>query len=171
MRSVVVLALLASACSPVVLGDGTSGAASSSSGTTTEDATTGDASTSATPTTGPAGSSTGPTNDGLAEHGRCPNGDECAGCVKTEGTSVCGPTCDSYGPGFAGRCPESDIQGQSICPWSETTPGVCLIMCGTVAHCPDPGMVCVPCPEPYTSACEGLWVYAETGPKICAWPG
>jgi hypothetical protein len=176
MRFAVVLVLFAPACAAVVLGEGstsdtagdTASEATTAGETTTADTSTGD---TATPTTGAAASSTGPVGDGLAEHGPCPNGDECAGCVQAEGTSVCGPVCDEYGPGFAGRCPESDIQGQSICPASDTAPGVCLIMCGTAEHCPDPGMVCVTCPAPYTSACAALWVYSEKGPKICAWPG
>lgn len=116
------------------------------------------------------GSGTGQ-DDGLAEHGPCPTGNECALCVQAEGASVCGPECYEYGPGTApGRCPKSAIQEQSICPSAKDVPNVCLIMCEATADCPDPGMVCVACPAPFMTACEALWVFSETGPNICAWP-
>lgn len=45
-----------------------------------------------------------------------------------------------------------------------------LIMCGDDSQCPDPGMICVTCPEVYKSACENLWGATEKGLKISAWP-
>lgn len=124
------------------------------------------------PTTGgtTAVGSTGPAEDPLAEHMPCPNGDECSTCVQSEGASICGPECYEYGPGFA-RCQESAFRDQMACPWGvDDKPGVCLILCGDASHCPDPGMVCVACPEHYKQACDAFWMVAETGPNICAWP-
>jgi len=43
-------------------------------------------------------------------------------------------------------------------------------MCAEDSHCPDPGMVCVACPERYKAACDSLWVFTEKGRDICAWP-
>lgn len=127
------------------------------------------------------GSATGPTTgsqpsadmgDGLGEHGPCPQGDECELCVRAPEGSVCGPPCFEYGPGPApGRCPPSPVQGQSICPWDHDTPAVCLILCDVDAHCPDPGMRCVDCPEPFSLACHSLWGWTGTGPRLCVWPG
>ena len=83
---------------------------------------------------------------------------------------MCGPACYELGPGFV-RCPESPIQEQSICAWEdEHTNAMCLIMCAEDSHCPDPGMVCVACPERYKAACDNLWVFTEKGRDICAWP-
>ncbi len=110
------------------------------------------------------------TGDGLADHGPCPYWNECEACAQSEGASVCGPRCYELGPGFA-RCPESPVQGQSICVWgADYADAMCLIMCGEDSHCPDPGMVCVACPEQYKGHCHNLWVFTEKGENICAWP-
>jgi len=147
--------------------------------TTGTNEATGTTSTSTTATTGGVTSTpTTDSGDGLGEHGPCPSGDECTFgglCVQAEGASICGPECYEYGPGPApGRCPSSPVQRQSICPLdheNNEVPGVCLIMCGDTTDCPDPGMVCVTCPEPFQAACNALWPFSETGPNICAWPG
>jgi hypothetical protein len=53
---------------------------------------------------------------------------------------------------------------------SEATTPACLISCETADHCPEPGMVCVPCPEPFVSACDAFDAYPSSEPRICAWP-
>jgi len=185
MRALTILVALSLACGPDPPSSGTEGATTVDTGTT--EAADGTSSTGATGTTGTTGTAdtTGPTGDvtgaattsggdGLSEHAPCPNGDECGFnqlCVQTEGASICGPECYEYGPGPApGRCPPSPVQLQSICPWDNEVPGVCLIMCEDMSDCPDPGMVCVACPEPFLGACNGLWGFNGTGPNICAWP-
>lgn len=158
-------AVVALACGPGVPG-GSEGASATSEMMGSE--TSGGGSTSGTQTSAV---TSGTSDDGLSEHGPCPNGDECSLCVQSEGASICGPECYELGPGPApGRCPPSPVQQQSICPWESDVPGVCLIMCGVAADCPDPGMVCVVCPEPYKQACDTLWGFAGVGPNICAWP-
>ncbi len=134
----------------------------------------GDATSSSSSSSGGETSGTSTGGDALAQHGACPGGDECsigALCVQAEGASICGPGCAEYGPGpAAGRCPVSAFQSQSICPLTPEVPGVCLIMCEVAADCPDLGMVCVTCPEPFVFACENLWYFGGAGPNICAWP-
>ena len=139
---------------------------STSTDAVTSTSATTDASTTLATTT-----AVDPGDDGLADYGPCPKGDECDRCVQSEGASICGPQCLEYGPGWATeRCPNSPFQLQTICPLTDEVPGVCLITCGEVSDCPDPGMLCVTCPEPFKSACDGLWGSAEKGPNICAWP-
>lgn len=170
MRSAFGLMLgLGLACGPnVPAGTDSEGAstASTTTGTTTETTTP-----TGSTTTGSGGPEVADLGDGLSEHGPCPRGDECEHCVQTPDGSVCGPQCLEYGPGFApGRCPPSAVQGQSICPLDDDTPGVCLLMCDVDADCPDPGMRCVACPEPFASACTNLWAFSELGPRMCVWP-
>lgn len=176
------LAIVSLACGPEPGGGESTGVstgmatATPTSGATTS-VTTGvtDASTSITTgvadATSTGAAATGPEADGLDEHGPCPNGDECAACASSDGASVCGPQCHELGPGFV-RCPESPVQGQSICAWDDDNANaMCLIMCAGDVDCPAPGMVCVPCPAQYQSACDNLWGFTEKGPNICAWPG
>ena len=174
------LAVSSCGCGPDIPG-GSEGAttgetvteSSTTTGTPTTTASTTTATTTATiTTTTMAGGSTSGTStgDGLTEHGPCPNGNECEACAQSEGASVCGPLCYELGPGFV-RCPESPVQEQSICVWgADYTNTMCLIMCGEDSHCPDPGMVCVACPEQYKGDCDNLWVFTEKGRDICAWP-
>lgn len=133
--------------------------------------------TSSATTTGAGGSSGGSStgspgtdpgsSDGVETHGPCPNGDECELCVTAVGASVCGPACDEYGPGFV-RCPPSAVQDRSICADGADAALRCLIMCSEDSPCPDPAMICVPCPEPFVTACTAL--SPITGQDICAWP-
>lgn len=105
------------------------------------------------------------------DYGPCPPGSKDERCVRSGGASVCGAACFEYGPGFApGRCQESPLVLQTICPWTDEVPGACLILCDEPANCPEVGMVCVPCPEPFRAACEALSGWAQTGPNLCAWP-
>jgi hypothetical protein len=170
MRLFILVAVgCALACGPGTPG-GSDGAGGTSGVMESGEAATGAGSSSSgdDPTT--AGGSTGAAEDPLAEHMPCPNGDECSTCVQSEGASICGPECYEYGPGFA-RCQESAFKDQMACPWGvDDKAGVCLILCGDASHCPDPGMVCVACPEHYKMACDAFWMVAETGPNICAWP-
>ncbi len=169
---------LSLACGPDAPG-GTEGATTVATAPTTGtvEVTTGMTGTTST-TAGVTSDPTTGGGDGLAEHSVCPNGDECASdglCVQSEGASICGPQCYEFGPGpAAGRCPQSPFQVQTICTMDhdqQEMPGVCLITCGDASHCPDPGMVCVTCPDLYKYACDSLWQFAGTGPNICAWPG
>lgn len=123
------------------------------------------------------GSSTDPTSTSGAigwmdDHGPCAADSGCPNsgiCVQLDGASICGPECYELGPGFA-RCPASEVQEQTICPWpTKDAPAACLISCTTAADCPAAGMVCVPCPEPFASDCP-LGAMFGAGPDMCAWP-
>ncbi|PCC68254.1 hypothetical protein SAMN02745121_05178 [Nannocystis exedens] len=160
----VVALVMALGCGPKGSSETDSGSGGSGSTTAASEATG--------PTTGSAPEPLADMGDGLAEHGPCPRGDECELCLQTPDGSVCGPPCDEFGPGPApGRCPLSPVQSQSICPVLEEGPWMCVILCGEDAHCPDPGMRCVDCPEAFALGCKSLSGFAGTGPQMCVWPG
>ncbi len=96
-------------------------------------------------------------------------------CILSDDTCICGPGCNEFGPaGVPGRCPLGEFQ--ALCPGDTGVPYVCIISCTTDADCPDPEMVCRPCPEPFVHACTslGYWGAPETpynwGPDMCTWP-
>lgn len=126
------------------------------------------ATTTTTSSTVTTQSGLGPCSD---DYGPCPANSQHERCIHSEGASICGAACAEYGPGWApGRCQESPLVIQTICPWTDEVPGACLILCNEPADCPEPGMVCVPCPEPFRAACEAFSGWTETGPNLCAWP-
>ena len=111
----------------------------------------------------------------MNDYGPCAMGQECPNmgvCVELDGASICGPGCYEKGPG-AFRCPESEIQDQTSCPWL-TQDGMlvtapCLISCTDAMDCPASGMVCVPCPDQFAADCP-LGSGSGLGPNMCAWP-
>ncbi len=106
----------------------------------------------------------------------CPAGSTDPQCVRPDGASICATPCFELGPGWApGRCELSPYQLQTVCHWvgdgaGYEAPGLCLILCAMDEECPEAGMVCAPCPEPYTGTCVGLAEYVGTGTSMCAWP-
>lgn len=178
MRSCVLATALMFACGPDAPvgteGGSTTSSPTSEAITTPTTGTSSSSSSSSSSSTGTSTTTAG-SDDGLEQYGPCTGDDDCFDglCIQSEGAAICGPQCPEYGPGpAAGRCPEGAVQSQTICSWTDQVPGACLIMCEDAAGCPDPGMVCVTCPEPFLSACENLWYFTiGKGPNICAWPG
>lgn len=99
--------------------------------------------------------------------GMCPIGSE---CIQLAGASICGPNCLEYGPGYAGRCEHSPPLN-TLCPWTEEVPGICILSCSTTEDCPAPGMICLPCESPFEHACQMFApAFDFEGASMCAWP-
>lgn len=86
-----------------------------------------------------------------SDFSRCSPGELDDGCVEGDGHCVCGPGCSEYGPaGVPGRCPLGEYY--AVCSEVYT----CIVTCTEDAECPDPDMVCRPCPEEIFYGCRDL---------------
>lgn len=107
---------------------------------------------------------------------RCDGSEDDAKCIATEDTCICGLGglgCSEYGPPWApGRCPEGDFY--ALCSSAEDA-YVCIISCTEDSDCPDPDMVCRPCPGAFAEHCLSLGelgaeVGLNAGTSMCTWP-
>ncbi|MCX4243133.1 hypothetical protein [Paraliomyxa miuraensis] len=109
----------------------------------------------------------------IMEFSRCGGTERDPLCIATDETCICGPACLEYGPaGFPGRCPFGDFA--ALCPGDFDTPYVCIIPCTVDTDCPDPEMVCRPCPAAFEHACLDLGNFYEgaglnSGFSMCTW--
>src|SRR5690606_19564164 len=108
----------------------------------------------------------------VADFERCEGHEHDPRCIASEDACICGRPCHGYGPaGYPDTCPLGDFH--ALCSNAEILP-VCIIPCTTDDQCPDPGMVCRPCPAPFDAHCHALGqVPAEAGfnfgPHMCTW--
>lgn len=110
----------------------------------------------------------------IMDFSRCDDAEREPQCIGTDETCICGPGCLEYGPaGVSGRCPLGEFA--ALCPGGSDAPYVCIIPCTDDTDCPDPDMVCRPCPAPFEQACLHLGTFYESaglnsGLSMCTWP-
>src|SRR5690606_29468105 len=111
----------------------------------------------------------------VMDFSRCDGEERDPQCVVTDETCICGPQCQEYGPaGYPGRCPLGDFA--ALCPGDTAeAPYTCIIPCTIDSDCPDPQMVCRPCPDSLQMACADLGSFhagsgLNAGPDMCTWP-
>jgi hypothetical protein len=163
MRTLLIAVAVLVAC-----GDDTTTSSETSTSTSTSTAAV---PTSSSAATTDAESTTADEIDPLVDYQPCGDGCGAGQCITLEGASICGPVCEELGPGYANRCEHSPPLS-TLCPYDSDVPGICILGCATAADCPAPGMICVPCPEPFTQGCSGLNpVLGFAGSdSMCAWP-